>query len=165
MSGSLEDGELRLRRAPRHLGDPPCQAQSRLYAREGREMWERNAMKVRAHMAAWSKLKGMVTTSSGSEADAVLSQGQHTPAPSALHAQGTWSGKALCVVRARHLSRRVSVAVLPDNVQELDIVNAIVSLVTEVIPNMGLDASVLRRLLPTWSEYAMHPDRTRTWKA
>ena len=41
-------------------------------------MWERKAKKVRAQMAAWSKLKGMVTTSSGTVADAVLSQGRGT---------------------------------------------------------------------------------------
>ena len=41
-------------------------------------MWERKAKKVRAHMAAGSKLKGMMTTSSGTMAGAVLSQGRNT---------------------------------------------------------------------------------------
>ena len=50
----------------------------------------------------------------------------------------------------------------PHNVQDWDIVNAMVSLVKEVVPKLGQDASVPLRLLPTWSEYAMHPDSTRT---
>ena len=46
----------RLAAPPRRSSLPGAES---LYAREEREMWERKARKVRAHMAAWSKLKGM----------------------------------------------------------------------------------------------------------
>ena len=130
-------------------------------------MRDRKAKKVRAHMATWSKLKGMVTTSSGTMADAVLSQGRST-----VQYQVRYTYKIPGVGRryaspvgAQHLSRRVRVMVLPDDVQDRDIVNAMVSLVTEVVPKLGLDPAYPFGLLPTWSVYAMHPDSTRAWMA
>ena len=59
----------RLAAPPRRSSLPGAES---LYVREVREMRERKAKKVRAHMAARSKLKGMVSTSSGTMADAVL---------------------------------------------------------------------------------------------
>ena len=47
-------------------------AQSLCTPEKVRDVCERKAKKVRAHMVAWSKLKGMVTTSSGSIADAAV---------------------------------------------------------------------------------------------
>ena len=109
----------------------------------------------------------MATTSSCTVADAVLSQGRST-----VQYQVRYTYKIPGVGRryaspvgAQHLSRRVRVMVLPDDVQDWDIVNAMVSLVTEVVPKLGLDPAVPFGLLPTWSEYAMHPDSTRAWMA
>ena len=90
-------------------------------------------------MAAWSKLKGMVTTSSGSMADAVFSQRQSTlqhRVHCAYKIHGVGRRHASCA-GAQHLSRHVCVAVLRDNVQHGDIVIAMVSLVTEVVPNLA----------------------------
>ena len=104
-------------------------------------MWERKAKKVRAHMAAWSKLKGMVTTSSGTMAEAVLSQGRSTVQ---YQVRNTYKipgvgRRYASPVGAQHLCRRVRVMVLPDDAQDWDIVNAMVSLVTEVVPQLSLD--------------------------
>ena len=127
----------RLAAPPRRSSLPGAES---LYAREVREMWERKAKKVMAHMATWSKLKGMVTTSSGTMAHAVLSQGRSTVQ---YQVRNTYKipgvgRRYASPIGAPHLSRRVRVMVLPDDVQDWDIVNAMVSLVTEVVPKTGL---------------------------
>ena len=98
-------------------------------------------------------------------ADAVLTQGQ-----TALKHHVRYTHKIAGLGRryasgagGQKLSRRARMLVLPDGVQEENIANAIVSLITEVVPKMRLDDWVPLKNIRTWYQYPSNTETIRSW--